>query len=186
MTLTAQAARSYITRAPERVPGMLERLQETAAAALAEMRALIHQLMPPALSDQGLVAALQHHAQELAKREQLHIALQVIGDDRAARGLELPIYRIVQEALNNIVKHAAAQHVQLEVEFGAERILVRVRDDGCGFDPHTRPSGTGRQFGLLTMRERALELGGTCTVNSEIGHGTTVTVDIPRQVRRPG
>jgi signal transduction histidine kinase len=185
MTLTAQAARAHLDRSPERLPALLERLQETAAAALAEMRALIHQLRPPALSDQGLVVALQQYAQTLAGREQLHIALQVVGDDRAARGLELPVFRIVQEALNNIVKHAAARSVQISLEFLPERLLIRVVDDGRGFDPSVTPSGTSRQFGLLTMRERAAEAGGTCTVASQPGRGTAVTVVIPRPTLRP-
>ncbi|NTW02966.1 MAG: GAF domain-containing sensor histidine kinase, partial [Oscillochloris sp.] len=180
ITLTAQAARAQMERNPQRATAQLERLQETATAALAEMRALIFQLRPPALRDQGLVAALQQHAQALARRESLAIALSVVGDDRQARGLEQPLFRIVQEALNNVVKHAGAQNVTVALEFSTERVLVRVTDDGQGFDPEATPSGHGRHLGMISMRERAAEIGGTMQLRSMIGGGTEVIVIVPR------
>ncbi|MBX0327935.1 GAF domain-containing protein [Oscillochloris sp. ZM17-4] len=180
MTLTAPAARAQLEKNPQRAAAQLDRLQETATAALAEMRALIFQLRPPALRDQGLVAALQQHAQALSRRESLAIALSVVGDDRLARGLEQPLFRIVQEALNNVVKHADARNVTVALEFGAERVLVRVADDGQGFDPQATPSGQGRHLGMISMRERAAEIGGTMDLRSMIGGGTEVTVTVPR------
>jgi signal transduction histidine kinase len=186
MTLTAQAARAQFERNPARVPVLLERLHETATAALAEMRALIFQLRPPALRDQGLVAAVQHHAQHLAHREGLRIELNVIGDERHVRGIEQPLFRIVQEALNNIVKHAAARNVQILLELNAEHVRIRITDDGKGFDPQAPLSGEGRHFGLLGMRERALELGGSFTVNSQPGAGTEVEVVVPLHKRNVG
>lgn len=181
MTLTAQAARAQLARNPQRVAAQLERLQETATAALAEMRALIYQLRPPALRDQGLVAALQQHAQQLARREGIVIALSVVGDERFARGIEQPIYRIVQEALNNVVKHANARNVQVMLELSNEQLRVRVADDGQGFDPAATPSGDGRHLGVLSMRERAAELGGTMELRSAVGSGTEVIVRVPRR-----
>ncbi|MEI8306355.1 MAG: GAF domain-containing protein [Chloroflexales bacterium] len=180
MTLTAQAARAQVEKNPQRAAAQLERLQETATAALAEMRALIFQLRPPALRDQGLAAALQQHAQALSRREGLAIALSVVGDDRMARGLEQPLFRIVQEALNNVVKHADARTVTVSLEFGSERVLVRVADDGHGFDPQATPSGQGRHLGMISMRERATEIGGTMELRSRIGGGTEVIVAVPR------
>lgn len=180
MTLTAQAARAQLERNPQRVAGQLERLQETATAALAEMRALIFQLRPPALRDQGLIAALQQHAQLLAQREGIKIGLSVIGDERLARGIEQPIFRIVQEALNNVCKHAAACNVQITLELTNDTIIVRVCDDGAGFDPEATPTSIGRQLGLLGMRERAAELGGSMDLNSAPGSGTEVVVRVPR------
>jgi signal transduction histidine kinase len=181
MVLTAQAARTHFERNPARVAGHLERLQETATAALAEMRALILQLRPPALRDQGLVAALQQHAQVVSRREGLAVALQVTGDERMARGIEQPIYRIVQEALNNVVKHAQARNVTITIEFTVERVQVRIDDDGLGFDPAMTPAGDGRHLGIMSMRERAAEIGGTMQIQSQIGSGTGVIVTIPRE-----
>ncbi len=180
MTLTASAARAQLEKNPRRAAAQLERIQETATSALAEMRALIFQLRPPALRDQGLVAALQQHAQALSRREGLAIALSVVGDDRMARGLEQPLFRIVQEALNNVVKHASARNVTVALEFGVERVLLRVADDGQGFDPQTTPSGQGRHLGMISMRERAAEIGGTMELRSRIDGGTEVTVAVPR------
>ena len=186
ITLTAQAARMQLERDPQRVASQLERLQETAGAALAEMRALIYQLRPPALRDQGLVAALQQHAQFLAHREGMVITLSVSGDERLARGVEQPIYRIVQEALNNVVKHANARNVQVTLAFTGEGVRVCVRDDGQGFDPEALPAGDGRHFGLLSMRERAAEIGGTVEVRSAVGRGAEVIVTVPRQGDKVG
>ncbi|MCX7791193.1 MAG: GAF domain-containing protein [Chloroflexaceae bacterium] len=180
ITLTAQAARVQLERNPQRVALQLERLQETATAALAEMRALIYQLRPPALRDQGLVAALRQHARFLAHREGMVITLSVSGDERLARGIEQPIYRIVQEALNNVVKHANARNVEITLTFTSERVRVSVRDDGQGFDPEALPAGDGRHFGLLSMRERAAEIGGTVEVRSAVGCGAEVIVTVPR------
>jgi len=180
MTLTSQAARAHLEKNPTRAAAQLERLQETATAALAEMRALIFQLRPPALQDQGLVAALQQHAGAVARREGFAIALSVSGDERLARGLEQPLYRIVQESLNNVAKHAGAQNVSVALEFTNEYVRVRVRDDGQGFDAAAPPSGAGRHLGVLSMRERAAEIGGTMELHSAPGSGTEVVVTVPR------
>jgi signal transduction histidine kinase len=180
MTLTSQAARAHLEKNPQRAAQQLERLQETATAALAEMRALIFQLRPPALRDQGLVAALQQHAAMLAHRESLPIELNVIGDERMASGIEQPLYRIAQEALNNVIKHAQANHVSVSLEFGVDRVRIRVRDNGQGFDPDAPPSPTGRHLGVISMRERAAEIGGTMEIYSSIGGGTEVVVTVPR------
>ncbi len=186
ITLTAQAARAQLERNPSRLPALLDRLQETATAALAEMRALIFQLRPPALRDQGLIAALQQHAQHLAHREGLRIELNVTGDERHARGIEQPLFRIVQEALNNVVKHAAARNVQIALEFAADRVRISVTDDGKGFDPTAPPSGEGRHLGLLSMRERAAELGGSFSVRSQPGTGVQIEVIVPLRGRGNG
>jgi signal transduction histidine kinase len=180
MTLTSQAARAQLERNPQRVAAQLERLQETSTSALAEMRALIFQLRPPALRDQGLVAALQQHAQLLSRREGMAIGLSVVGDERLARGIEQALYRIVQEALNNVFKHANAHTVQVTLEFAGDRVSVRVADDGQGFDPNATPTGDGRHLGVLSMRERAAEIGGTMEIRSSVGSGTEVLVTVPR------
>jgi signal transduction histidine kinase len=180
MTLTAQAARVQLEKNPTRTAAQLERLQETAAAALAEMRALIFQLRPPGLSEQGLVAALQQHVAALSRREGLTMNLVISGDERYARGVEQAIYRIVQEALNNVVKHAGACFVTVALDVGAEAITLRVVDDGAGFDLNVIEATSGRHLGLISMRERAAELGGELELHSSPGSGTEVVVVVPR------
>ncbi len=180
MTLTAQAARVQLEKNPARTAAQLERLQETAAAALAEMRALIFQLRPPGLSEQGLVAALQQHVAALGRREGLTMHFEISGDERFARGAEQAIYRIAQEALNNVVKHAGACRVTIVLDLEPERVLLRVVDDGAGFDLAELVPESGRHLGLTSMRERAAELGGQMELRSQPGKGTEVVVTVPR------
>jgi signal transduction histidine kinase len=180
MTLTAQAARVQLEKNPARTAAQLERLQETAAVALAEMRALIFQLRPPGLSEQGLVAALQQHVAALGRREGLTVNLVVSGEERYARGVEQAIYRIVQEALNNVVKHAGACRVAIALDLQPDRTTLRVSDDGAGFDLSVLEPSSGRHLGLISMRERAAEIGGQMELRSCPGQGTEVVVVVPR------
>ncbi|HEX5689867.1 MAG TPA: GAF domain-containing protein, partial [Roseiflexaceae bacterium] len=180
MTLTAQAARAQLAKNPTRATSQLERLQETATAALAEMRALIFQLRPPGLSEQGLIAALQQHVAAIGRREGLTVELIVNGEERYARGMEQAIYRIVQESLNNIVKHAGMCNVAISLDMQPEYLRLHVADDGYGFDLGSESYFSSRHMGLTSMRERAAELGGTLDLRSQPGQGTDVIVVVPR------
>jgi len=180
MTLTAQAARVQLDKNPARTASQLERLQETAAASLAEMRALIFQLRPPALSEQGLVGALQQHVTALSRREGLTMNFEINGEERFARGAEQAIYRIAQEALNNVVKHAGACHVAITLDLEPEQVRLVVHDDGTGFDLDLLELSFGRHLGLTSMRERAAELGGQFELVSQPGQGTEIVVVVPR------
>jgi len=180
MTLTAQAARVQLEKNPARTAAQLERLQETAAAALAEMRALIFQLRPPGLSEQGLIVALQQHVSALGRREGLTVNLEVTGEEQYARGVEQAIYRIVQEALNNVVKHAGACNVAIALDLQPDRTTLRVIDDGAGFDLAVLEPSNGRHLGLVSMRERAAEIGVGYVGTKESLEGTEVVVVVPR------
>jgi signal transduction histidine kinase len=181
MTLTAQAARVQLEKNPARTATQLERLQETAAAALAEMRALIFQLRPPGLSEQGLVAALQQHVAALGRREGLTVNLTISGEERYARGAEQAVYRIAQEALNNVVKHAGACRVAITLDLQPTQVTLCVADDGAGFDLATLDPSNGRHLGLISMRERTAELGGRLELRSQPGRGTELVVMVPRE-----
>lgn len=186
MTLTAQAARAQLSKNPERTGAQLERLQETATAALTEMRALIFQLRPPGLAEQGLSGALQRYVAALGRREGLAVNLSIAGDERNARGVDLALYRIVQEALNNVVRHAHACAVEIDLSIQPDVIQLRIKDDGCGFDPAAvQPSG-GQHLGLVGMRERAAELNGMLAITSQPGQGTEIVVVVPGRVAAPG
>ena len=179
MTLTAQAARAQLEKNPARSAAQLERLQETANAALKEMRALIFQLRPPALSEQGLIGALTQHVEGLQHREGLTIHFQVTGEERNARGVEQAIYRIAQEALNNVVRHAGACRVDLDLDLQSSEIRLRIADDGRGFAADSTQLGNGRHLGLTSMRERATELNGSLHLISAPGQGTQIEVIVP-------
>jgi signal transduction histidine kinase len=159
----------------------LQNAAEAADAQLGEevrkLRELIAELRPAALDDLGLGPAIE----SLAKRQaavgsfSVDVKILLIGPGRLAHETENAIYRIVQEALNNAVKHAHASSVTLRVEERAGRLEISVRDDGSGFDPSRVCSG----FGLTGMRERAVLEGGQLSVSSSEGGPTCVTAVLP-------
>ncbi len=161
--------------------GALRRAADTADTHLGEemrkLRDLIAELRPAALDDLGLGPAIE----SLAKRQaaiggfSVEVAVELESDRRLAHDTETAIYRIVQEALSNAVKHAGAGHVGLRVRQLSDRVQLAVDDDGCGFDP----AGVRAGFGLTGMRERALLAGGRLWVNSDAGGPTSVTAVLP-------
>jgi signal transduction histidine kinase len=134
-------------------------------------------LRPAALDHLGLVAALGQHMQSFGA-DDLQVHFRAVGFDelRLPTFVETAIYRTVQEALVNVTRHARASHLGVFLERRSGRIRVFVEDDGVGFDPGTVD---GAHLGLLGMQERAEMLGGTLTVDSTIGSGTTIIMEIP-------
>ncbi|HEX8073035.1 MAG TPA: chemotaxis protein CheB [Pyrinomonadaceae bacterium] len=143
---------------------------------------LAWELRPSVLDDLGLIVALSNYAHEWAK----HFGVEVnfhsagLGDARLAPLVETNLYRIAQEALNNVAKHAAATSVDLLLERRGDHAVLIVEDDGRGFDPDDAqaPAG-GRGIGLVGMRERAALVGGTVEIESAPGEGTTVFAHVP-------
>jgi len=177
MTLQSRSLELLVERDPAKVPGKLAELRELQREALAEMRALIFELRPGNLREHGLVPALRTHAAALSGRIGLPIVVEAgFGDERLSPDVEEALYRIAQEALHNIVKHAGARQAQVEIARGADGIRIRVQDDGHGFDPQAVPDG---HLGLAGMRARAERLGGQFLITSEIGSGTTVEAVVP-------
>ena len=141
------------------------------------MRLLIFELHPPALEQEGLVAALRVRLAAVEARAGLQAELETEGERRLAIGLEQELYRIAQEALNNVIKHAEAQQVTVRLQFTDTTVCLQVCDDGIGFDTLKARSAGG--VGLRSFEERAAKLGGQITMESQRGQGTTVTVVIP-------
>jgi signal transduction histidine kinase len=147
--------------------------------ALSEMRALIFQLRPDELHESGLIAAVRKHAATVTNQHGQEIHVQAPAE-RLPLGewAEKELFRVVQEALNNSVKHAHAQHVDIRIFDGCERagaLVIEVADDGVGFDPRTPRQG---HLGLDGMRERVEQLGGRLTIDSEAG-STLVRAVLP-------
>jgi len=153
------------------------RLRTLTAGALAEMRALIFELRPGALAEEGLVSALGRQAAAISAREDVQITVngpeQRLPIDLAA---EEHCYRLVLEAWHNTVKHAAATAITTTVTTDDTHVTVEVADDGRGFDPAAVPPG---HLGLRTMRERAAAIGATLDVTSAPGQGTTIVLRLP-------
>ena len=154
----------------------LQELRETARSAMYDMRLLIFELHPPALEQEGLVTALRIRLAAVEARAGVRAELDVEGERRLPIAVEQELYRIAQEALNNIMKHARAQHVTLRMRFGDRTVSLQIRDDGAGFDLRSIEKGGG--MGLHSFAARAAKIGGQVTVDSEPGQGTTVTVDV--------
>ena len=181
MTLRARAVQLRLERegieADSPAARDLRDLSELTQGALAEMRSLIFELRPGALREEGLVAALQKQTAAIGARE----GIEVTVDAPDARlplkpSVEEHLYRLAQEALHNVVKHAQAEHVLVRLEVGPEVMTMEIRDDGTGFDPAAVPPG---HLGLHTMAERTGQIGGSIEVLSAVGEGTTVRVRIP-------
>ena len=128
----------------------------------------------------GLVAALHWYGEQFARRT--GVAVVVEGEEpvpRLATRAESALFRITQEALNNIVKHSGARHAWVRLRYDDRKVELAVEDDGCGFDTAARAGGDRPAWGLLGMQERAHMLGGSLVVESKSGAGTTIVVEIP-------
>jgi PAS domain S-box-containing protein len=144
------------------------------------VRQLAHELRPPVLDDLGLVAALELLAETTGFRSRLAVDVVATLEGRLPSAIETTLYRVVQEALANAARHAAATHVTVELEGGGDTVRCRIRDDGAGFDAAGPPAGgRGRGLGMISMRERVEALGGRLHVVSRPGHGTEIRAEIP-------
>jgi signal transduction histidine kinase len=154
-------------------------LRAHAARALDEIRRIARGLRPVTLDELGLPAALERLAIEFAQTSGIAVDVHCSGLDgeRLPRSVEIALYRIAQESLTNAGKHAAARTASIVVQRAPNRIILIVEDDGRGFDPSTTPACGG--FGLQGIRERVALLGGSVTVESVQGRGTTVFVGLP-------
>jgi signal transduction histidine kinase len=155
----------------------MREIGETTREALTETRLLPFELRPPLLEEQGLAAALRTRLQAVESRAGLEVEFECQGQGRLALDQEQELFRLAQEALNNVLKHAHAHRVRVCLELEADRAVLELADDGAGFDPAL---GGGGGFGLPSMRERAERLGGTLQIESAPGAGTRVRVEVPR------
>jgi signal transduction histidine kinase len=152
-------------------------LRELVVSTLQDVRRLAVELRPTALDDFGLVPALERLAETFAEQANVEVHVQaVLGDARLPSEIETALYRIVQEALTNVIKHANAKTVSVTLTRQADRVAVVIEDDGRGFDPGAQP---GEGLGLVGMRERIALLDGRLSIESGAGRGTTIAVEVP-------
>ncbi len=172
----AHNARGALESDPEQAMASIDYVLALAEAGLAEMRALIFELRPESLELEGLVAALSRQVAVLRTRYKLTVNVDLGEERHLSLEMKQALYRIAQEALHNIVKHARASIVELRLTGLADEIVLEVRDNGKGFDPSAPFPG---HLGLRSMRERATKMGGTLTIESLPGQGTCIEVRIP-------
>ena len=160
----------------------LEKLRSQAIDTLEGLRRYAQDLRPPILDHLGLLPALEWMAEELAKKHGIDARVKVIGSERSLPvEVELLLFRIAQEALTNTRKHAEASRARITLEFGDDKVVLTINDNGKGFK---LPRGLGDfasvgKLGLAGMQERARLIEGRLRIQSAVGKGTTVTVEVP-------
>jgi signal transduction histidine kinase len=172
------------TLPPEIAPlrEQLARVQDLTTTTLGQTHRWIQDLRPRMLDDLGLVPAIRWYAETRLEAIGVQVQLEVSRfKGRLSPELETTLFRVIQEAINNVAKHAQARHVRIRLEFADARVLAEVEDDGVGFDPQAFLAvheGT-RGIGLLGMRERVTLVGGLLTVDSRPGRGTHIRIEVP-------
>jgi signal transduction histidine kinase len=164
----------------KRADQILHNLEKLSSESLVELQRLIADLRPSHLDDLGLASALRWYASDIQERTSLDVRVEISGEEHPVSApAKTALFRIVQEALNNVIKHAEAKIVKIRLRFSSDAVDVQVSDDGHGFDPQARGSGGRVSWGLRNMEERATLLGGKFQVRSSPGRGTTLDVSVP-------
>lgn len=161
---------------PGQIKKGLQDLSELTRSARAEMRSLLMALRPASIVDTELGDSLRHLVQNISGRAGLEIVLNTEGKRSLPADVQITFYRILQEALNNIIKHSNATHVDIDLRITAIGVELYVRDDGRGFDPVSVSTG---QLGLKIMHERAHSIGASLRITSRAGSGTEVIARWP-------
>jgi signal transduction histidine kinase len=182
LRLTVETAASLLDSDPSGASVELVRARSLVDSLFGQLRSLIFELRPPALDAEGLAATVRKHLDVVGRAHGLAVEVTTSGDTRLAPDLEHELFRIVQEAVTNAVRHADASSLSVTLELGRAGVVLTVRDDGVGFDPDAR-SIRSRRLGLTSMRERAKALGGTLTIESSRGSGTTLRAEVPVERR---
>jgi signal transduction histidine kinase len=171
---------SNISQNGDKVSQNLRRLEGLVDRSLIELQRLIADLRPSHLDDLGLPAALRWYAGEVQGRVPLQINVEVVGEQRQLPSeMKTALFRIVQEALTNTIKHAKAKTAEIRLVFDDRVVTVSVMDDGRGFDSEKLAASPRKSWGVIGMRERASLLGGSFRIDSVPGKGTEVEVVIP-------
>lgn len=181
IVLRSEYCEKLMQKNPQQVVDELNGLKDTVKATLQEIRRIIFDLRPMALDDLGLVPTITRYLENLKEKYDIPVEFRYKG--RVARyssTIEVAIFRIIQEALNNAQKHAKAKMIQIGIDLKPDTIVIIVKDNGQGFDLEGFMSETNRDsFGLLGMKERIELLGGHFNIKSKIGQGTEIHVSIP-------
>jgi two-component system nitrate/nitrite sensor histidine kinase NarX len=176
MSLLAQVLPDLWNIDREEARAGLLTIRDLTRSALAEMRALLFELRPAELGERNLAHAIREHASAFARRTGLTITVDASSELVLPEAVEQALFRIAQEALSNIARHAGAQQVRLALH-GGRPVRLLITDDGQGFPSEDIGAG---QFGLTSMRERAANIGARLCIGSTVGQGTEISVEWPK------
>lgn len=180
LIMNIEAANAMTSPGQASLGEKLGKTRTIAGQALEDMRKLLRDLRPPALDDLGLVAGIRSYAENHLDAAGVRLDFQADLGQHLPQHVETAVFRLVQEAVNNIVKHAGARSARIQLGANNGMVTIVVEDDGRGFDvvfPGPTPSGSS--LGLVSMRERVALLGGKLSVNSVVGAGTRLVMEIP-------
>jgi signal transduction histidine kinase len=178
VTLYADAARmAFSAKKWEALERNLQEVRTMAREAMYDMRLLVFELRPFMLETEGLIAVLRARLAAVEDRAGLRTEVVIEGERRLPIVIEEELYRIAQEGLNNVVKHARARQVRIHIQYNEKSISLEMMDDGQGFDPKTTDQSGG--FGLQGMAERVQRLGGSLEIESAPMQGTHLRVTVP-------
>jgi signal transduction histidine kinase len=172
-SLIAEVLPRIWQRDPDQAMQRVEELRQLTRGALAEMRTLLLELRPTALLEADLPELLKQLTEATVGRSRVPIALEIEGECATPSDVKIALYRIAQEALNNVAKHSGASNATLALHCAPPEISLCITDQGRGFDPQTVP---GNHLGLGIMQERAEGIGAELSIDSQIGEGTRITV----------
>lgn len=161
------------------VPSGVADLGERVRTVATDVQEIARRLYPASLDHLGLVEAVRSLGHSVQRRHGIDVEVSAVRwPDETPRWLDSCLYRVAQEALQNVVKHSGAHAARLSFQGSSRELKLTVSDGGCGFEPETESAGTG--LGLASMRERLRAVGGTLTMHSVPGHGTRIEAVVPR------
>jgi signal transduction histidine kinase len=174
---TAEALPRVWQRYPDIAEQELGELAQLTQAALAEIRSLLIELRPDGLANKPLAELLQQLIKTICERASLKVTTKIVeGDYPISNEVKLVFYRITQEALNNIIRHAQATQVSVSFYSESQNLVLRITDNGCGFESNNIPSG---HLGIAIMKERADSIGASFDLESSLGKGTEIVLTVP-------
>ncbi|WP_328793744.1 sensor histidine kinase [Heliomicrobium undosum] len=187
LVLQVELCERLLQSDPDRVRKELQDLKGMLRDSLKELRKILYDLRPHGLDDQGLMEAIRRYAADFSERTGLPVETRFLGKARRLeRAYEVAIFRVIQEALQNVWKHAGANKAYVAFEMAPQAVSAIVRDDGAGFDAVAMLDRPGDRFGLCGMRERAELLDGEWEIVSRPGQGTQIKFRIPLQSENDG
>lgn len=174
-----QAYKRKLTKHPQKAQQDMNEIENLVTESITEAKGLIDELRPSVLDDMGLVAAVGKYSRRIEKGNSLGVRLLVDEElSRIPSEVETATYRIIQEALTNVRRHARDNHAEVEIRKEKNYLIVRISDKGCGFDIEA-VNTEGDNWGLIGMQERAKAVGGSLGIRSALGKGTTISLMIP-------
>ena len=185
IAMTTAAMKRLVEKNPQRASQQIELVEEMAAAAQAEMRALLLHLRPATLQNKTLKEAILELLDELTRKNTMELTWEIEDVEGLPSGIEDHLFRILQESLSNTLRHSRASLIGVKLFTLQDQVRLRVTDDGVGFDPDGEKLTS---YGLRSMQERVAEVGGSMEIYSSVGKGTQIEVRIPlmSQAEREG